>query len=590
MAQKRKSVDVVLVGVGWSASILAKELADAGYSVVGLERGRFQQTVPDFQAPAMHDELKYSVRHGLMQDLSQSTLTFRNNVDQTALPMRKLGSFLPGTDLGGAGVHWNGQTWRFQPADFRLRSHAEEVHGSLDKIDPELTIQDWGVTWEELEPYYDRFEYIVGLSGKAGNLNGKTVPGGNPFEGPRSREYPNPPMKTAFAGKLFADAAENLGYSPFPVPSANMSRAYTNPYGAKLKPCTYCGFCEQFGCEHYAKASPNVNVLPFVLGHENFELRTGATVTRINHDKAARRATSVTYVDASGEEVEQPAEMIVLCAFAHHNPILMLQSGIGEPYDPETGTGTVGKNYCYQTMTSVDVFFDEGTNINPFMGAGALGTAIDDFNTGSFDHSGLGFIGGGYIAAYTTNGRPINYHPVPEGTPGWGAEWKKAVARHYNHHVGLTIHGSSAAARGNYISLDPTYKDAFGYPLGRLTFDFSDNDRKMSRYITEKAAEIARAMGGQIVNVNHLAEHYSIVPYQTTHNTGGTIMGTSPEESVVNKYCQTWELHNLWVMGASLYPQNGGYNPTDTVGALVYWALEAMLDDYLKNPRPLVDA
>jgi gluconate 2-dehydrogenase alpha chain len=103
-----KPVDVVLVGVGWVGSILAKELAQAGPSVVGLERGLPRYTVPDFQSPAMHDELKYAVRYGLMQDPSRETLTFRNHLDQEALPMRHLGSFLPGTGLGGAGVHCNG--------------------------------------------------------------------------------------------------------------------------------------------------------------------------------------------------------------------------------------------------------------------------------------------------------------------------------------------------------------------------------------------------------------------------------------------------------------------------------------------------
>ena len=130
MAHMLPHRDVVVIGVGWTGSILAKGLADAGLKVVGLERGKERHTVPDFQSPGMHDEYAYAVRHALMVDPSQETLTFRNNPDQLALPMRRLGSFLPGTGLGGAGVHWNGQTWRFLPSDFRARSHNVERYGA----------------------------------------------------------------------------------------------------------------------------------------------------------------------------------------------------------------------------------------------------------------------------------------------------------------------------------------------------------------------------------------------------------------------------------------------------------------------------
>ncbi|SFP61361.1 gluconate 2-dehydrogenase alpha chain [Tranquillimonas alkanivorans] len=537
MAIRKEPVDVVLVGGGATASIMGKELAEAGQSVVALERGPMRQTVPDFQSPTMHDELKYSVRHSLMQDPSVQTITFRNFVGQQALPMRQLGSFLPGEGVGGAMVHWNGQTWRFQPEWFELQSWVRDRYGD-DFLPDDVAIQDWGVTYDELEPYYDFWEQVLGVSGTAGNVGGEARDGGNPFEGPRSRDYPNPPMKQSASGHLFEKGARELGLAPFPVPSANVTRHYTNPFGAKFKPCMYCGFCETYGCEHYSKASPQVAILPFALKNPNFELRPHSYVLRVEHD--GEEATGVTYVDAEGQEVFQPAGMVALCAFAHHNPILMLKSGIGQAYDPETRTGTVGRNFTYQTMTGISVFYDGDVRINPFMGAGALGTATDDFNNGSFDHSDLGFVGGAYIAAYQTTGRPIHHHPVPPGTPRWGAEWKQAVARHYNSTVGITVHGSSTPHPNNYIGLDPTYRDAFGQPLGMLTFDFPHNDRQMSHYVTSKAEEIAHAMGGNEISVGWLDDHYSIVPYQTTHNTGGAIMGADPETSVVNRYLQSW--------------------------------------------------
>ena len=163
----------------------------------------------------------------------QNTLTFRNSDSQTALPIRQFGSFIPGNGVGGAGIHWNGQTWRFQPSDFVIRSHLTERYGA-NAIPDELSLQDWGITYDELEPYYDQFEYLAGISGKAGNLNGVIQDGGNPFEGPRKRDYPLPPMKMTYAPTVFAEAARSLGYHPFPSPSANLSAAYTNPLGIKM--------------------------------------------------------------------------------------------------------------------------------------------------------------------------------------------------------------------------------------------------------------------------------------------------------------------------------------------------------------------
>jgi gluconate 2-dehydrogenase alpha chain len=267
---------------------------------------------------------------------------------------------------------------------------------------------------------------------------------------------------------------------------------------------------------------------------------------------------------------------------------MLLLSGIGKPYDAKTRTGTVGRNYAYQTMSAVQVFFDEKVNINPFMRSGANGTLIGDFVGDNFDHGPLGFVGGAYIGEIMTNGRPIEFHPTPPGTPSWGAGWKKAVVKHYNHTCSLNIHGSSVASARNYLDLDPTYKDAWGLPLLRMTFDFPENDLKMSAHVTQKALEIGKAMGGQQVAGGPRKGPYTITQYQTTHNTGGTVMGTDPATSVVNRYLQSWDVPNVFVIGASNFPQNASYNPTDTVGALAYWAADAIVKQYLKSPGPLV--
>jgi gluconate 2-dehydrogenase alpha chain len=590
MATKLKEVDAVMVGVGFTGSILARELTKAGLQVVGLERGPDVNPTEDYALPRIRDELKYFQRLDMIQDPSLETLTLRHSPSETALPIRRFGSFLPGNSVGGAANHWGGQHWRFLPSDHELRSHLTARYGKT-AIPDDMTIEDWGVTYAELEPYYDQFERLCGVSGQAGNINGRKIDGGNIFEGPRSRDYPTPPLKRSLSGSLYATAAAELGYHPFPMPASTLSEPYTNPEGVTLGACQYCGHCERFGCEANAKAGPHTAILPVLRKDPKFELRAQSWVSRLIYDKAAKKVRGVVYTDTrTGEEYEQPAGLVVLSAYVFGNASLLLHSHIGAAYDPKTGKGTVGRNYCYQVTSGVQAFF-ENHEINAFMGAGAQGITIDDFNGDNFDHSGLGFFGGAYISCNTGGARPIAVRPVPPGTPRWGSAWKKATAKWYNHAVFINVQGSNYAHRNNYLDLDPTYRDALGRPLLRMTYNFVDNDHKMSTHLTNIAAKIAKAMNPTIVGPPQpRLGNYSVVPYQSTHNTGGTIMGRDPHKSVVNRYLQAWDADNLFIMGASVFPQNAGYNPTGAVGALAYWAANAITTRYLKSPGPLVHA
>src|ERR1700757_499240 len=215
MTTKLREVDVVIVGLGWTGGILAKELTEAGMKVVALERGAMRTPESDYSLPNIRDELRYVVRHDLMQNTARDTITVRNNPQQEALPMRRLGSFLPGEVVGGSGVHWSGHTWRWTDMEFKVRTLYEERYGK-NYIPADMTIQDWGITYAELEPYYDKCEYVAGVSGKAGNIRGQIQPGGNPFEAPREREYPLPALTPLLANEMFRTAAANNGYHPFP--------------------------------------------------------------------------------------------------------------------------------------------------------------------------------------------------------------------------------------------------------------------------------------------------------------------------------------------------------------------------------------
>ncbi|ARP81869.1 GMC family oxidoreductase [Bordetella genomosp. 8] len=591
MAIKRDKVDVVLVGFGWTGAIMGQELTDAGLNVLALERGPMRDTPTDAQYPKVIDELAYSIRGKLYQELAKETVTIRHGVNDLAVPYRQHGSFLLGNGVGGAGFHWNGMHYRALPEELQLRTRYEERYGK--KFIPEnMTIQDFGVTYEELEPFFTQFEYVCGTSGKAGNLQGKIVPGGNPLEGPRSKEYPVPPLPNTLGAQLFEKAARDVGFHPYPAPAANASEPYTNPYGVRLGPCNFCGFCENYGCYMYAKASPQTTILPVLLKKPNFELRANSHVLKVTLDSSGKKATGVVYIDPQGREVEQPADLVILTAYQMHNVRLLLLSGIGKPYDPVTNEGTVGKNYAYQNNGSVNVLLPKGTQLNPFVGTGAGGVSMDDLNGDQFDHGPLGFVGGASIRHIRYGGRPIAQTPTMPGAPRWGSGWKAAVQDTYQRYMSIGISGSVMSYRDAYLSLDPTYKDAFGQPLLRMTFDWHDNEFDTIDYLGKRMDEVAKAMNPEkhFVAVRKKGSHYDTRVYQSTHNTGGAIMGTNPKESVVNRYLQSWDVPNVFVMGACLFPQNMGYNPTGVVAALAYWSAHHIREQYLKNPGPLVQA
>ncbi|HEY1857100.1 GMC family oxidoreductase [Acidocella sp.] len=586
MAQKLPGKDVVIIGLGWTGSILAYELTGAGLDVVAIERGAWRDTSTDFPPSTAPDELRYGVRLDLFQRPEQSTLTLRNKMSQTALPIRQFGSFLPGNGVGGAGVHWNGYTYRFSESDYKAYSHNVARYGK--SVIPEgMTLQDYPVSYADLEPHFDKFEKLLGICGTAGNLNGKIQPGGDPFEGPRMSEYPNPPDQMPLGPTLFTKGAKELGFHPFPVPSANMSRAYTNPLGVTLGQCSFCGFCERYGCGNYAKSSPQTCVLPALMPRKNFELRTLCNVTKINLDSTGKKATGVTYVDGKGNQFEQPANLVLVCSFSFNVVHLMLLSGIGEPYDPVSGKGVVGRNFAYQCTSGVQVKLDNRI-LNPFIANGVGGMALNDFNGDNFDHTGLGFIGGAVLQATQSGGRPIQQINGFSDDPKWGSGWKKATKENYQTIYALGTQGSVYPYKDAYLDLDPTYKDPYGSPLLRLTFDWHENELKMSAFVTDKLAKVGKAMGGARIQASPRTGPYTVVPYQTTHTTGGAVMGDSRETSVVNKYGQSWDVSNVFVYGSGLFPQNAGMNPTGTVGALTYFSVEAVKNQYLKNPGPLV--
>lgn len=563
--------EVVVVGLGWAGGIIASELAKAGAEVTALERGP-DRADSDSEYVDKHDELRFRVRHDMLQDAAVETWTFRHDRGERALPMRHMGAFAPASGVGGSSGHYGGITTRFTPWEFEMRSRTIDRYGP-GFVPEDCTIADWGISYDELEPFYARFERAVGVSGRAGNLAGRAVPGGNPWEGARSEEFPLPPLRHGAGPTLVAEAARSLGWHPYPTPSAILSEDYTSPDGVSRPACTYCGDCTWHLCSVGAKGDARVAFVPIARRSPRFTVRDRAYVVEVTRE--GRRVTGVRYFDHEGRLIEQPARAVVLSAYALNNVRLLLLSGLGTPYDPVTGAGVVGRNYAHQILQASAGFF-AGRRFRSYMGSGT-GIQLDDFANDNFDHTDHGFIGGGQILCLPQHSL-VRGPILPPGAPRWGAGWQESMATWYDASVTAAVVGHSLAYRGNHLDLDPTYKDAWGLPLLRVTFDWRENERRIAGFMRERVGELWRAAGADAAVLPRLSERFDTALYQGTHNTGGAVMGLDPGSSVVDTALRMWDTDNLWVVGGSAFPQNGVPGPTGTIGALAYKAADSIRD------------
>ncbi|MBV9746556.1 MAG: GMC family oxidoreductase, partial [Acidobacteriia bacterium] len=316
-------------------------------------------------------------------------------------------------------------------------------------------------------------------------------------------------------------------------------------------------------------------------------LRTGCSVRRIvNRDG---HAEGLTYLDSAGVETMQPARIVIVASWTLYNSKLLLLSKIGEPYDPSTGKGTLGKNLTHQVNQTTRLFLDKP--LNAFMGAGGLGIGISDFDGKEGVDGFPGVLRGGNIRVMSTGEGPIaSFGAVPPGevSSDWGSAWKKAALAWHDRVASISSEAEHFAYRQNYLDLDPTYKDKYGDPCVRLTLDWNAHERAQGAMLAAIHAKVAKAMNARSGGTNsRLLERYTVMQYQSTHVNGGAIMGTAPAQSVVNPWLQHWQVPNLWVVGGSAFPQNGSGNPTLTILALALRAADGLIDRYVKSPGSL---
>ncbi len=557
MATTLQPTDIVIIGVGAVGGVAALPLARAGLKVVGLEAGTWL-TPRDF-AP---DELRNNVRGWpqAVQKANREVPTHRRNASAPYSPRRSLHPMM--NAVGGTSLHYNGQSWRLNPWDFKVVSETTRRYGA-SRVPSGSTVEDWPFGLEELEPYYDNVEHEVGVSGKAGNINGTIDPSGNIFEGPRRREYPMPPLRGTGFTEHMGEAARTLGLHPFSGPAAINSQTYE---GRSV--CAYHGFCSRGGCHVSAKSSTAVSTIPKAQETGNFSVVTQAHVTAIEVDDEGR-ATGVTFI-RDGQEYFQPADVVLLASYTYENVRTLLLSKSGPyPNGLSNNHGQVGRHYFSHAQgAGVTALFP--WNLNKWYGAAAQGVAIDDWADDNFDHTDLDFIGGGNLWI-STERRPIAAAKMNTfgRAPRWGSDWKAFIQQNADRWTNTYIQKTTLPYEDNYLDLDPSVTDPLGFPVCRITADLKDNERKIARFMQDKMVEWFMAAGA-VETVR--AGIGTMGP--TTHAYGGTRMGDNLDTNVVDRWGFSHEAPNLGILGASVMGTSGARNPTLTAQALAWRTAE----------------
>ena len=539
--QKRKPqrAQVCIIGGGASGSTVAKVLTESGINVVTLEKGPHLKK-EDFSG----DELANAHRYALWPDPDLNPRTFRFTADDEP----QLENFCPVPQaVGGGTVHWTGWVPRFVAEDFVQHS----LHGDI----PGACLADWPITYWDLEPYYTKVEWALGVSGQAG---------ANKYESPRSRGYPVPPMPTTRYADVFHRGCKSLGWNSFPTPTAMLSQEYNG-----RPPTVQSAFVQQHGDPTGTRSSPLFTFVEDALRTGRWDLRPESYVREILVGPDGR-AKSAIYEDADGDLVEQEADLVILACGAIETARLLLMSKSGRfPDGLANGNGLVGRYLTLHEYTAAVGVFDEP--VYGWAGGGYISASSFEFYRSDYRR---GFIGGCHIASAGV-GIPLPISFSLPGKPLWGVEAKNWDREFFNHSMAIGIVLYDLSQETNRVELDDTVKDAWALPAARITVKPHENDLAMSRYVVDRCAEILEAAGSKQV----WRAYVQRITGNCSHQHGTTRMGNDPNKSVVDKYCRAHEVDNLYVADGGPFPNSTGANPTLSIMANAWRVAEHIADN-----------
>lgn len=546
-----RRVNAVVVGAGAAGGVVAKELSEGGLSVVLFERG-------DWVSFDAHDtdELVSQRTTVLGNAFGPDDERYRrvvvNSDGSTEIVLPSENDYNSVAACVGSGtVSYGAMAWRFMPEDFRMKTTYGAVEGS--------TLEDWPITYEDIEHCYEKAEWEIGVAGDA------TL---NPFAAPRKKRYPMPPFAYNKEAELLDSTMKRMGLHPFPIPMLRNSVPYNDrPACVRRRSC--CGF----GCPLNAKSGTHNTVIPTALSTGNCELRANCVVSEIVVDDSGR-VTGVIYFDREGHKQEQSADIIVVSASATETPRLLLNSkskyfpaGIGNRYD------SVGRNLQGHAYTGAFGLFDE--DIFDDVGPGAS-IAISDFS-----HHNTGIIGGGILANEFTR-LPYYFTAIrPPGSPTWGKAHKEFQRKYFRRNVQVVGPIQEMPVFDSCVQVDPSVKDYWGIPVVRLSGQRHSKDVKGCKFLSSKAEMILKEAGASITWQSVGGKGLS----GGQHQAGTCRMGDDPHTSVTDRYGRIHETPNVFVADASLHVTNGGFNPALTIMTLGYWIGEYISKEWQKGNR-----
>ena len=553
----RPPADVVVVGLGAAGGTAV----EAGLDVVALDAGD-RAPQPD-DAPDELESWLFRNRWGASK-VNRELPTHRLSRDEGAGP--PLGPIRMANAVGGTAHVWSCQWGRFPEWSLRARSASLKRYGST-ALPARSTLVDWPLDSEELEPDYSCVEELHGVSGMAGNVAGELRAGGNCFEAPRRSEYPLPPLRSTGWTDLMATSASKLGLHPFPGAAAIRSKPYRD-----LAECTYCGFCGGTHCYRAAKASPAAAGIPEAEA-AGLRVVTRARAMRLLVDRDGR-ATGVAYV-REGQEHVQSAAVVLLAAYTYENVrLLLVSTSKAFPRGLANNGGQVGRHFMTHLFTGMLGLF-ERRDLNLFSGSIAQCTAVADWSSDNFDHSGLGFVGGGMLSA-GMQAMPIRTAlSMPPDAPRWGRRWKRWL--HENARSIGTVNALVEVfpSEENVLDLDPATRDEAGMPVVRCTYALDPTDLLRARFLQQKCREWLEEAGA--------SNTWTYPPFSqavSSHAYGGTRMGDDPDDAVSDRWGFSHEVPNLGFLGASLFPSASDQPPTATVQALALRTARHLVDDW----------
>ena len=505
--------DVVIVGMGAAGGVAAYPLAEAGLNVVGLEAGTWLDQ-RDF-AP---DEIRNNYRDWPML-VKKAELERPTSRAMSATTATRVGSHPMMNAVGGTTLHYWAQSWRLNPWDFSVVTETARCYGA-SRIPAGSTVEDWPFGYDELEPYYDRVEREVGISGQAGNIRGDIDARGNRFEGPRQREFPMPPLRwTAFHDRMAA--ARSLGWSPFPGPAAVNSEAYGSGPG-----CGYHGFCNKGGCPINAKNATHITTIPRAVDTGNLKVVTRAHVTTLEVGSDGR-VTGVNYVVGSNEYF-QPARVVLIASYTYENVRLLLLSK-SRAYP--TGCRTIMDRWGGTTSVitrarvwgrSFRTISKRGTACRHRASRWMIGLTTTS-TTPITTSSGGGGGGGGRNLWVMSDRRPISAAGMNTygRSRNWGSAWQRFIRENSDRSHGSYIQKTTLPYEDNYLDLDPRVTDPLGLPVIRITGQYMDNERAIAAFTQDRMEEWYREAGAVEVNRGGLGNAMGA----STHAYGGTPHG-----------------------------------------------------------------